>query len=305
MNNEITTRGNTGLATVKGLLANINYKKRFEEILGKKAAGFMSSIINISNSSTMINVEPKSIISSAVVAATLDLPIDPNLGFAYIVPYNDKNKGKVAQFQMGYKGFIQLAMRTGQYKTINAIEVYEGDIKHISRLTGEIELDDNNTKHEKIVGYVGYFRLINGFEKSLYMTVEEMEKHAKRYSQTYKSSKDYVVKQSKWTTDFDAMAIKTVIKLLLSKYGILSIEMQRAIEADQGVINSNVADGAEISSDNIEYVDNNENIQDAEYEEVTTKLDDKFKKSGDKKENIEEQSGDDLKGTPFETEGDK
>ena len=273
MANEIINR-NTEAVNVKVLLSNVNYKKRFEEILGKKAPGFISSIINISNTPTLTGVEPKSVISSAVVAATLDLPIDPNLGFAYIVPYNDKNKGKVAQFQMGYKGFIQLAMRSGQYKTINAIEVYEGDIKHVNRLTGEIELDDDNTKRDKVIGYLAYFRLLNGFEKTLYMTTEEMEKHAKRYSQTYKSNKDFVVKQSKWSTDFDAMAIKTVIKLLLSKYGVLSIEMQRAIEADQGIINSSVADGGEINSESIEYADNN--AQEVSYEPVKTKLDDKF-----------------------------
>lgn len=297
MSNEIVKSNNTGVASVKGLLSNINYKKRFEEILGKKAAGFMSSIINISNSYTLKEVEPKSIVSSAVVAATLDLPIDPNLGFAYIVPYNDKNKGKIAQFQMGYKGFIQLAMRSGQYKTLNAIEVYEGDIKHINRLTGEIEFNEDNKTREKIIGYVAYFSLINGFEKSLYMTTDEMEKHAKKYSQTYKSNKDYVVRSSKWTTDFDSMALKTVIKLLLSKYGILSIEMQTAIQTDQSVINNNVADGAEINSESIEYVDNN--VQDADYEPVPTKLDEKFK--ANKQEDEET-----FEGTPFEMgEGEK
>lgn len=281
MANEIVSR-NTEAVNVKGLLSNVNYKKRFEELLGKKAAGFISSIINISNTPGLVGVDPKSIISGAVVAASMDLAIDPNLGFAYIVPYNDKKKGKVAQFQMGYKGFIQLAMRSGQYKTINATEVYEGDIKKINKLSGEIELNDENTKTDKVIGYLAYFRLINGFEKTLYMTVEEMEKHAKRYSQTYKSTNDYVVKNSKWSTDFDAMAIKTVIKLLLSKYGVLSIEMQTAIQADQGIINNSVADGGEINSESIEYADNN--AQEVSYEPVKTKLDDKFE------------------GTPFEEE---
>lgn len=286
MANEIINR-NTEAVNVKGLLSNVNYKKRFEELLGKKAAGFISSIVNISNTPGLIGVDPKSIISGAVVAASMDLAIDPNLGFAYIVPYNDKKKGKVAQFQMGYKGFIQLAMRSGQYKTINATEVYEGDIKKINKLSGEIELNDENTKTDKVIGYLAYFRLINGFEKTLYMTTEEMEKHAKRYSQTYKSTNDYVVKNSKWSTDFDAMAIKTVIKLLLSKYGVLSIEMQTAIQADQGIINNSVADGGEINSESIEYADNN--AQEVSYEPVKTKLDGKFNQ-----ENFE--------GTPFEGE---
>lgn len=265
--NEVTiVNDNKPVATVKNLLANVGYKKRFEEILGKKAAGFMASIINISNSSVLTGVEPNSIIASAVVAATLDLPIDPNLGFAYIIPYSVKVDGefvKKGQFQLGYKGFIQLAMRSGQYKTINAIEVYEGDIKKINRLTGDIEFNDENTNQDKVVGYLAYFKLINGFEKSFYMTKEQMEKHAKKYSQTYKSNKDYIAKSSKWTTDFDPMAIKTVLKLLLSKYGILSIEMQRAIETDQAIINNQVdSETGEIINENIEYVDATHEVRD-------------------------------------------
>lgn len=277
---------------VKNILANVNMKKRFEEILGKKAAGFMASITNIANLPTLAGVDPMSIVSSAVVAATLDLPIDPNLGFAYIVPYNCKQKidgkeswVKKAQFQMGYKGFIQLAMRSGQFKTINAVEVYEGDIKKVNRLTGEIEFTEENPNQDKVTGYVAYFQLLNGFEKALYMTTEQIEKHAKKYSQTYKSDKDYIVKNSKWTTDFDAMAIKTVLKLLLSKYGILSIEMQRALETDQAIIKEEVANGAEINSNNVEYVDNPENhsnVHDVDYTEAE-----------------ENQHKDDYAGTPF------
>lgn len=261
---------------VKNILANVNMKKKFEEILGKKAAGFMASITNISNLPTMAGVDPMSIVSSAVVAATLDLPIDPNLGFAYIVPYNCKTVVdgketwvKKAQFQMGYKGFIQLAMRSGQFKTINAIEVYEGDIKKVNRLTGEIEFNEENPNQDKIVGYVAYFQLLNGFEKALYMTVSQVEKHAKKYSQTYKSEK--TKSSSKWATDFDAMAIKTVLKLLLSKYGILSIEMQRALETDQAVIKNDVANGADINSSTVEYVDNNHgDIHDVEFTETNS-----------------------------------
>lgn len=234
-------------ASIKQLLDMDVYKKRINEIMGKKAAPFMASIVNISNLPSLKDSDKSSIISSAIVAATLDLPIDPNLGFAYIVPYNTK-EGKKAQFQMGYKGYIQLAMRTGQYKTINAIEVYEGEIKRVNRLTGEIEFDYDNEfiNREIVVGYVAYFKLLNGFEKTVYMSKEEMEIHAKKYSQSYSSSKDWVVKGSLWSTDFDGMAIKTVLKRLLSKYGILSIEMQSAITNDQAVIN----DGTP------EYVDN-------------------------------------------------
>jgi recombination protein RecT len=270
----LVERKETGVSnSIKSILDNPIIKKRFEEVLNKRAPQYMSSIINLVNGDTNLKkCDCMSIIASAMVAATLDLPIDKNLGFAWIIPYNDK-----AQFQMGYKGYIQLAMRTGQYKTINAIEVYEGDIKRVNRLTGEVEFDETNTKQEKIIGYIAYFRLINGFEKTFYMPVEKMEKHAKRYSQTYKSNKDYIVKNSKWSTDFDAMALKTVLKLLLSKYGILSVEMQTAIAADQGTIRNGVIDSGTVQG-NVDYVDYN--IEDEIVNnEVADKLEQEFKNS--------------------------
>ena len=280
------------IVSVKGLLCKDNFKKRFEEILGKKSAGFISSVINISNSPNLVGVESNSIIASAVVAATLDLPIDPNLGFAYIVPYNDKKKGKVAQFQMGYKGFIQLAMRSGEYKTINATPVYDGDIKRFNRFTGELEFNEQNTNTETVVGYLGYFKLLNGFEKYLYMTLDELQSHGKRYSQSYKSNNEWTVKNSLWTTNFESMAIKTVLKLLISKYGILSIEMQKALQSDQGVINSNVVNGEDLSG-NVEYVDNNEDVVETTYEEVQEE-----KKENANKELIDIPSGKEIKEEP-------
>lgn len=216
---------------VKAMLADVNIKKRFEDVLGKNAPAFMSSIISVTNGSKELGAisqkNPMSIIAAGSIAAALNLPIDPNLGFAYIIPYGDK-----ATFQMGYKGFIQLAMRTGQYKTINASEVYEGEIEHINRFTGDITFGEK--KSDTIIGYIAYFRLTNGFEKYLYMTTEEIDKHAKTFSQTYKKG------FGRWKEDFHAMAIKTVLKRILSKYGILSIEMQGGLEtalaADQAVV---------------------------------------------------------------------
>lgn len=252
MANQIQKQESQKTVTVNTLIKQESYKKRFNELLGKKAPGFISSMLNVSNLPSLKDADPNSIISSAVVAATLDLPIDQNLGFAYIVPYNTKVNNeyvKKAQFQMGYKGYIQLAMRTGQYKTINAIEVYEGEITKVNRLTGEIEFDYDNEfiNRENVIGYVAYFKLLNGFEKTLYMSKEEMEIHAKKYSQSYSSSKKWVADSSLWSTDFNGMAIKTVLKRLLSKYGILSIDMQTAITSDQAVMNNN---------GNPEYVDN-------------------------------------------------
>lgn len=142
---------------------------------------------------------------------------------------------KMANSQVKDKGYIQLAIRSGQYKTINAIEVYQGEIKRINRLTGEIEFNENEDEIDRnvVVGYIAYFKLINGFEKTIYMSKEEMERHAKKYSQSYSSKKDWVVKGSLWSTDFDSMAIKTILKKLISKYGIMSIEMQTAISNDK------------------------------------------------------------------------
>ena len=217
--------------TLKGLLGTEQVKTRFEELLGKKAPGFVSSLLAVVNNNKLLaKAEPKTVISAGAMAAALDLPINQNLGFAYIVPY-----GNQAQFQMGYKGYIQLAMRTGQYKNINADVVYEGEIKNVNRFTGEFEFGERTS--DMVVGYMAYFKLTNGFEKYFYMTLDEMQAHAKRYSKNYKGGTD------KWgLTDFHTMAIKTVLKRLLSKYGILSIEMMNgpqlstALQNDGGVI---------------------------------------------------------------------
>jgi recombination protein RecT len=237
---EVTQKPQTTLAIIKGYTENETVKKRFAEVLGDKASQFLASISSLVTSQVNFNgVDPNTIMSSAMVAATLDLPINPNLGFAYIIPYNSKN-GKQAQFQIGYKGFLQLALRSGQFKTINATEVYEGEIIGLNRLTGELTLDQEKKKSDTIVGYAAYFRLVNGFEKTLYMTEDQITAHAEKFSKSYGSD------NSIWKKDRHSMALKTVLKMLLSKYGILSVNMQKAIEVDQAVINN---DG------NAEYVD--------------------------------------------------
>lgn len=238
------------------LTKRIDVVKRFEEILGTKTPGFIASLLSLYNASPQLKkCEPRSILSSAMIAATLDLPINPTLGFAAIVPYKDQ-----AQFQIMTRGLIQLAIRTGAYKSINAAEVYEGEIINYNRVTGSFEIDENNRKSEKIVGYVAYFKLHSGFEKYLYMTVEQIRNHAKKFSKSYGNP------HTPWTTNFDGMALKTVTKLLLSKYGILSVEMnrngktiqeeglQKAIEFDQAV----VLDSGE-SASKVTYPDNPQN----------------------------------------------
>ena len=239
-----TPPGTNAIAvTVAGLLGKDGIKRRFEEILGAKAAGFISSIINVTNGSRALKeCDPNTIVAAAAVAASLDLPIDPNLGFAYIVPYRNKGRAE-AQFQAGYKGFVQLALRSGQYKTINVGPVYEGELEPLTpeqRLKGELRFVDHPAEQStRIIGYAAYFRLLNSAEMWGYITTEQAEAHARKYS------KSYTREDSPWKTQFDAMAQKTVLKRLLSHYGILSIQMQTAVLADQSVVRETAAGDAE------------------------------------------------------------
>jgi recombination protein RecT len=197
--------------------------------LGERGKQFLTSILSLANNNPAImECEPRSVYAACLTAATLDLPINPNLGFAYIIPY--KNKGVAqAQFQMGYKGFIQLAIRSGEFRHIGANEVREGQLEGFNDVTGEPKFNFNVEEPGEVMGFMAYFELLNGFQKSFYMTNAQVEKHAKKYSQSYK--KNFGV----WKDDFNGMAKKTVLKLLLSKFAPLSIEMQRAIEDDQKV----------------------------------------------------------------------
>lgn len=242
--------------TVQGLLTKESVKARFMDILGAKAPGFISSVINVTNGSRQLKeCDPSTIVASAAVAASLDLPVDPNLGFAHIVPYVNKGK-KEAQFQIGYKGYVQLALRAGQYKTINVGPVYEGEIEASTsreRLMGQLRFATDPKPSTKIMGYAAYFQLLNGAEKWDYMTMAEVEAHAKKYS------KSYAYDSSPWKTQFDSMACKTVLKRLLSHYGILSIQMQTAVLADQAIVREN-AEG----DTSFDYADNG--AVDAEYE---------------------------------------
>ncbi len=219
--------------TIKGLMNNDNIQKRFEEVMKDRAPQYMSSIINLVNGDTNLQkCDPMSVVGSAMVAATLDLPVDKNLGYAWVVPYGNK-----ASFQLGYKGYIQLALRTGQYKAINVTEICEGELQHFNPLTEELDIDFSQRKSDAVIGYAGYFKLINGFEKTVYWTKEQIEAHKKKFS---KSSFG-------WNKDFSAMAKKTVLRNMLSKWGILSVEMQSAYTNDQeGAVKSFDEDTGEI-----------------------------------------------------------
>ena len=210
---------------LRSMLGKDEIKARFEAILKDKAPGFMASLLNtVYLNDYLKDADPNSIIVSALTAAALDLPIDNNLGFAWIIPYKVKGN-KVARFQMGYKGYIQLALRSGGYRYLNVTEVYEGEKVREDRLTGNVVLNGNKIS-DNVIGFVGYLELLNGFRKYVYWEVNDIIVHAKKYSPSYGDER------SAWGTNFDDMAKKTVIANLIKKWGIMSIQMQAAMEKD-------------------------------------------------------------------------
>jgi len=229
---QATTNGKTAVARpidkLKNILAAQSVKEQFEAVLKENAGAFVASIIDLYNTDQTLQMcDPKNVVMEALKAASLKLPINKQLGFAWIVPYRDSKTGQyIPTFQLGYKGYIQLCMRTGAYKYINADVVYEGELIKQDKLTGEIEIDPSKRTSDKKIGYFAFIETLNGFRKTLYMSVEEVTRHAQQYSKSYGNS------NSVWATDFDAMALKTCLRLLLSKYGVMSVEMQRAYIED-------------------------------------------------------------------------
>lgn len=237
---------NTNLVALKGYFNNETCMSNLRAMLGQKAQGFATSVLSVVNNNKLLqNADPASVYSSAMVAASLDLPINPNLGFAAIVPY-----GRQAQFQIMTRGLVQLAIRSGQYaKICNAI-VHTGELVKYDPFRDEYEFDASKKVDNEVIGYMAYFRTIGGFEKYFYMTKEDALAHGKRYSKSFSSGV--------WNSDPDAMCLKTVLKLLLSKFGILSIEMQRAIRFDQGVVKGDftkIENFDEIDAADVEYID--------------------------------------------------
>lgn len=236
---------------LKSVLNAPSVQEQFANALKDHKDAFVASIIDLYNSDNQLQAcNPKQVVSEALKAATMNLPINRALGFAYIVVFNNNVKQPdgtwvkvpTPTFVPGYKGYIQLAMRTGQYRTINADVVYEGEVRKVNKLTGEIAFDGEKTS-DKVVGYFCYFELLNGFAKTLYMTVHDMAAYAKRYSPSIKAATTVemleqlantatVSKKVGWEGNFNDMALKTVISKLLSKYGYLSVEMQGAMAND-------------------------------------------------------------------------
>ena len=242
----------SGLKQFNSFITNERTQSYIATVLKDRAGSFMNNMVAIvANNVKLQECEPSTLLYAGMKATALNLPLDPSLGMSYVIPFKNNKLGLTeAQFQIGTKGFKQLALRSGQFQCINVTDVRDGEIKRRNRLSGEIEFqfeeDDDKRAELKIVGYVSYFRLLNGFESTLYMTVQELKDHGLRYSQTFKSSVSYIKNSSKWTTDFEDMAKKTVLKLNLSRNAPLSVEMQDAVISDQAVIREN----------GVEYVDN-------------------------------------------------
>ena len=210
---------------LKAVLSVESVQQQFRNALAENAGAFTASIIDLYGSENYLQqCDPNQVVMEALKAATLKLPINKQLGFAWIVPYKVKGK-PTPQFQIGYKGYIQLAMRTGQYRCINADAIYEGCQVERDLLTGNITITGEPTS-DKAIGYFAYMELLNGFSKTAYMTKAEIEAHAKKYSSSYSHS------SSAWKTNFDDMAMKTMIRQLLSKYGYLTTEMMTALTSD-------------------------------------------------------------------------
>ena len=214
--------------TLPELLKMEAVKKRFSEVTGKNSAAFISALMSVFNGNDLLKqCEPNSILTAGVQAASCNLQINPSFGEAYIVPF----KGQ-ATFQVGVHGYVQLALRTGQYKTLHAGVIREGEIRGVNPLTGEFIIGEKIS--DEVIGYVAHLELVNGFTKTLYMTKAEVEEHAKNYSQSYQADKKKT--WSIWAKNFDKMATKTVLKLLLKNWGVKSVELQQALQADFSVV---------------------------------------------------------------------
>lgn len=240
----------SNLKSFNQMIVNPNTQQYLQNVLGERRGEFVNNLVAlVANNRQLQECEPTTLMFAALKATALQLPLDPNLAQAHVIPYrNNKTRTVEAQFQLGWRGFVQLAIRSGQFQTINVTDIREGEMQGYDLITGEMQVKAlPDRENLPIVGYMAFFRLNNGFSKSLYMTAGEVEQHAKRYSQTYSSKTEYIRKSSKWTTDFDAMARKTVLKLLLNRFAPLSVDMQQAVVADQAVLRGR---------DKFDYVDN-------------------------------------------------
>ena len=253
MANEVAQRPQTGLQKFNAMLENTRTQEYLSNVLGEKKQTFVSNMVAlVSSNKALSECDPSTIMFSCLKATALGLPLDPALSMAWVIPFRDNKSGTtVATFQVGARAWLQLALRTGQYQKINVRDVREGEIVGEDFVSGDIVFKklDKDRMQAPLVGYVAMFRLTNGFEKQLYMSVEELEAHAKRYSQTYR--KGYGLWAEKDMKP--AMYEKTILKRLLSKWGVLSVELQDAIRSDFAVLGEN---------NSVRYIDNEESAID-------------------------------------------
>ena len=260
VNNSLVAKQNQRLG-ITAYLTQDAVKNQINNVIGgKDGQKFIAAIVSaVNNNPALQECTNQSILSGALLGQSLNLSPSPQLGQYYLVPFNDKNKGKVAQFQLGYKGYIQLAIRSGQYKKLNVLAIKEGELIRFDPLNEEIEVqlieDEEIRENTPTIGYYAMFEYNNGFKKAIYWSKAKMEAHALKYSMGYRAKKGYTF----WEKDFDAMAYKTMLRQLISKWGIMSIDMMSAMDADMAVINE---DGTK------NYVENDDSVIEAEYQET-------------------------------------
>lgn len=218
----------------------------------KRAMNFVTSISSaVATNPSIQECDPNTIITAALVGESLGLSPSPQLGHFHLLSFNDRERGKVAVFVIGYKGYIQLAMRSGQYKKLNVLAIKSGELVKYDPLNEEIEVnlieDDTIREEKETIGYYAMFEYLNGFSKTMYWSKKKMQAHATKYSQGYRADVSKGTNWTFWSKDFDGMAYKTMLRQLISKWGIMSIEMQKALESDMGVVDA---------SGNVDYVDN-------------------------------------------------
>lgn len=238
-NSLVKSKANQKLGITAYLTADAVKNQINSVVGGKDGQRFISAIVSAVNTNPALQeCTNQSILSGALLGESLNLSPSPQLGHYYLVPFNDKNSGKVAQFQLGYKGYIQLAIRSGQYKKLNVMAIKQGELEFFDPLNEDIKINlmvDNWDAREEAetIGYYAFFELTNGFRKAIYWSKKQMEAHALKYSPGYKAKKGYTF----WEKNFDGMAYKTMLRQLISKWGIMSIELQKAFEGDMAVVN--------------------------------------------------------------------
>lgn len=239
--NQLANRSGQRLG-MAAYLTNDAVKNQINSIVGgKNGTRFISSIISaVQTNPALQECTNQSILSAALLGESMNLSPSPQLGQFYMVPFKDRERGTVAQFQLGYKGYIQLAIRSGQYKKLNVLPIKEGELVSYNPLDEEIEVqlieDEEAREQAPTIGYYAMFEYTNGFRKTLYWSKQKMQNHAKKYSKGYAADLSKGTAWTFWSKDFDGMAMKTMLRQLISKWGVMSIDMITAMESDAAVI---------------------------------------------------------------------